>query len=403
MRKCVDKCGTRAFVEVSGTLGQCVELSSCKHFVRENVTLAGETQEEYAHCYENSCPGSHPYSVLGEPECLAACPQTYYISLSGDTCIKKCEEYQEPDVSGKCVCKNGFEENAEGTGCALKNGNSWKDYAEACAAEGRAVSLAGDKCAEKCGDGEVAKNGVCECDEGYILHQNRDHCVLGESCARTFMDDRTLICLNAGICTGNLKLKAEDEHLCVTDCERWTEDTDTKELKCVEKCPENTVNNDGLCTPCGQNEVSEAEECVCASGYLASTAAGQPCVLPGEEGCRRMIDDGESRCTALEACSEGTKLALDGHTCVRSCERWTEDADTAELRCVEECPGWWYSSEPGLCREEKWRKSTAISVPIAVVVVAAAVLLTVFMVRRKKQKKAAAKPEEAMRSTVAHA
>ena len=75
----------------------------------------------------------------------------------------------------------------------------------------------------------------------------------------------------------------------------------------------------------------------------------------------------------------------------------------AELRCVEKCPEWWYSSEPGLCREEKWRKSTAISVPIAVVVVAAAVILAVLMVRRKKQKKAAAKPEEAMRDKVAHA
>ena len=75
----------------------------------------------------------------------------------------------------------------------------------------------------------------------------------------------------------------------------------------------------------------------------------------------------------------------------------------AELRCVEKCPEWWYSSEPGLCREEKWRKSTAISVPIAVVVVAAAVLLTVFIVRRRKQKGRAAekKPEGPMRDTVA--
>ena len=207
-------------------------------------------------------------------------------------------------------------------------------------------------------------------------------------------------------CTFGTYKSIETQNICVNACEAdQFADLPGEDgmRKCVDKCPENTVNREGLCTPYGQNEVSEAEECVCASGYLASTAAGQPCVLPGEEGCRRMIDDGESRCTALEACSEGTKLALDGHTCVSDCERWTEDADTAELRCVEECPGWWYSSEPGLCREEKWRKSTAISVPIAVVVVAAAVLLAVLMVRRKKQKKAAAKPEEAMRDKVAHA
>ena len=100
MRECVDKCDTKAFVEASGTLGQCVKLNSCKHFVRENVTLAGEAQEEYACCYEYSCPGSHPYSMSDQPECLEACPQTYYISLSGDTCVKKCGEYQEPDASG---------------------------------------------------------------------------------------------------------------------------------------------------------------------------------------------------------------------------------------------------------------------------------------------------------------
>ena len=141
---------------------------------------------------------------------------------------------------------------------------------------------------------------------------------------------------------------------------------------------------------------------MCESGYLASATQKKRCVLPGEEGCRRVADDGKPRCTALEVCPEGTKLALDGYTCVSDCERWTEDADTAELRCVGECPGWWYSSEPGLCKEEKWRKSTAISVPIAVVVVAAAVLLAVLMVRRKKQngKAVEKKPEEPMRNNV---
>ena len=141
---------------------------------------------------------------------------------------------------------------------------------------------------------------------------------------------------------------------------------------------------------------------MCESGYLASATQKKRCVLPGEEGCRRVTDDENPRCTALEACPEGTKLALDSYACVSDCERWTEDADTSELRCVEECPGWWYSSEPGLCREEKWRKSTAISVPIAVVVVAVAVLLAVLIVKRRKQKGRAAekKPEGPMRDTV---
>ena len=73
------------------------------------------------------------------------------------------------------------------------------------------------------------------------------------------MDNGALVCLAADVCTGDLKLKEGSEHLCVDDCARWTEDAGTKELKCTEKCPENTVNRKGLCTPCGEGEVSEAE------------------------------------------------------------------------------------------------------------------------------------------------
>ena len=97
------------------------------------------------------------------------------------------------------------------------------------------------------------------------------------------------------------------------------------------------------------------------------------------------MDNGALVCLAADTCTGELKLkAEDEHMCVTDCARWTEDAETNELKCTEKCPEWWYSSEPGLCREEKWRKSTAISVPIAVVVVAAAVLLTVFIVRRRR-------------------
>ena len=200
------------------------------------------------------------------------------------------------------------------------------------------------------------------------------------------MDDRTLICLNSGLCTSDLKLKEGSEHMCVTDCARWTEDAKTKELKCVEKCPENSVNRGGLCTPCGQNEVSEAEECVCAPGYLASTTAEQSCVLPGDEGCKRVSNDGGRHCLSVDTCTGDLKLDLDDKDlCVSDCEHWTKDANTGELRCVEECPGWWYSKSDGLCKEEKWRKSTAISVPIvAVVIVLVAVILAVFIVKWRK-------------------
>ena len=116
----------------------------------------------------------------------------------------------------------------------------------------------------------------------------------------------------------------------------------------------------------------------------------------------------------MSACETGQFVGLPDEDrmrkCVDKCERWTEDAETKELKCTEKCPEWWYSDKDGLCKEEKWRKSTAISVPIAVVVVLAAILLTVLLIRRKKQKEKPEKkkPDGAMhpvaaRSTVAHA
>ena len=105
MKKCVNRCDTRAFVGVRETSRKCVELSTCKHFVVENMAFTGdEATKEYYNCYENSCPGSHPYSVLGEPECLEACQEPYYTPLSGNTCADNCGDYQEPDETRKCVC-----------------------------------------------------------------------------------------------------------------------------------------------------------------------------------------------------------------------------------------------------------------------------------------------------------
>ena len=122
------------------------------------------------------------------------------------------------------------------------------------------------------------------------------------------------------------------------------------------------------------------------------------------------------RCLSADVCQGDWKLVDDGfgYTCTSACstEKYEEDAETKELRCVEECAHWWHRAEDGLCKEQKWRKSTAIAVPVVVVVVIAGVLLAVLILRRqgKKQPKPksepkpeqkAKQPEQPMRETVA--
>ena len=85
------------------------------------------------------------------------------------------------------------------------------------------------------------------------------------------------------------------------------------------------------------------------------------------------------KCISDEVCKGDLKLADDGfgYTCVSACstEKFEEDEDTAELRCVEDCAHWWYRAEDGLCEEQKWRKNTAIAVPVVVVVAIIAVVV----------------------------
>ena len=90
----------------------------------------------------------------------------------------------------------------------------------------------------------------------------------------------------------------------------------------------------------------------------------------------------------------------DGFLYVTDCARWTKDETTSELKCVDECPDWWYSSEKGLCKEEVWRKNTAIAVPIAAVAVIAAVIVAVILVKRRTKGAHEAKPAGEMRDNV---
>ena len=80
---------------------------------------------------------------------------------------------------------------------------------------------------------------------------------------------------------------------------------------------------------------------------------------------------------------------------------------TGELHCVDECADWWYrANDYGLCEEQKWRKNTAIAVPIVVVLVLVIAVVVIVLVRKaskKAEKTEKGKPEAAMRDNVANA
>ena len=67
---------------------------------------------------------------------------------------------------------------------------------------------------------------------------------------------------------------------------------------------------------------------------------------------------------------------------------------------MDKCPDWWYNSDSGLCKEEIWRKSTAIAVPIAAAAVIAAVIVAVILVKRRAKGAHEAKPAGVMRDNV---
>ena len=142
--------------------------------------------------------------------------------------------------------------------------------------------------------------------------------------------------------------------------------------------------------------------CVCDSESIIHED-GTRCIRKSK--CQRAIEkDGRTTCLASETCPEGTKLSTDELLCISECDLWTEDELTKELRCVDTCPGWWYSSEGGLCVEEKWRKSTAIAVPVVVVVLLAGIVLGIIIVRKKtKAKTTKTEPTKEMRDHVTNA
>ena len=186
---------------------------------------------------------------------------------------------------------------------------------------------------------------------------------------------------------------------------------------CVQECPDtegNALSLDGTrcltkasAHSCGEHQVLERvrgkidlQQCVCSKGYTPS-ADGRSCKCGGylsvsgdcvsECGDNQVIADEADarRCTCAagytqvdNGCECNGYVDVDGVSCVQTCEF---AAHETEQRCVEECDSWYSRVEDGRCKEQTWRKSTAIAVQIvAVVAIAAVVLIIVLLARRKK-------------------
>ena len=93
-------------------------------------------------------------------------------------------------------------------------------------------------------------------------------------------------------------------------------------------------------------------------------------------------------CLSGDTCSGNTKLASggDGFTCVETCAsgKYEENSENGEPRCVNDCAHWWYRAEDnGLCKEQKWRRDTAIAVPIAAVALILVIIAAVCACRKR--------------------
>lgn len=145
---------------------------------------------------------------------------------------------------------------------------------------------------------------------------------------------------------------------------------------------------------CAENETPINNHCECSADYALS-ANRTFCVSKSSSDCLRTLDMNDrvprgETCIFNTTCNpEKYKLSLDGKKCVTSCKLWVEndedDDDEAprELRCVEECPDWWFSEEDGLCVNNEWKLDLAISVPVIIVIVATIVCATLYVTKHR--------------------
>ena len=138
------------------------------------------------------------------------------------------------------------------------------------------------------------------------------------------------------------------------------------------------MDEEGTCVFACPGFVSEDGQ-RCYSKLLAHMKpSGRTAACDGESGF--VLADDKYSCK----CKDGYQLNSVGNACVVECALWVKESD--ELRCVDECPHWWYTAEDGLCKEEAWRKDTAIAVPVVVVVLIIAVVVAIVIVKKKGAK-----------------
>ena len=219
----------------------------------------------------------------------------------------------------------------------------------------------------------LVNQDYCRADDGFILTDAKECAAACPETAPAYATDR--VCTTCRALMG-----AESEAV------YW------QETECVERCD----NENGLfvplsgaevCVACGPNERGADGQCACMADSALSVDGA--CVVPGAGDCMRTYErEGEQFCIrGAEICQDGSKLQQDSFVCVQTCDKYEEDEDTTELKCVEDCSHWWYKAdEAGKCEEQKWRKNTAIAVPVVVVIVAAAVVVVFFVVKGKGKK-----------------
>ena len=199
-----------------------------------------------------------------------------------------------------------------------------------------------NKCVDSCPYARpLAKDFVCTaCEPGKMFSEDKNNCVApGEpGCVRKAIIDGEQRCIADEVCPDKTWLSMNDEFLCVTECEHWVEDTNTKEHKCVSECPTGSILDDEKqCKKCADINKNtpylDGQECVTTCPYArpminADNVCGAcpentiwkngECTECAEANPARPVwDDTTSTCRACGTNDEG--LFWDGKQCVEKC------------------------------------------------------------------------------------
>ena len=231
-------------------------------------------------------------------------------------------------------------------------------------------------------DGTECVDAVtCTNTDGRLTYEDTEKLCLADKAACIAKNGYVLdkACLTEAQCNGKDGYETKDDHTCVekaaclADQYFYTADGSTQCLSAADCIKDNGYTFDESdvkecvtaeqCTAKGDYEVTEDNKCVkkvtppkCADDEALNKKTNK-CVIPNDDSdCKRRTKVGDvMECMADDVCKGDLKLMDDGsgHTCVSTCstEKFEEDENTKELRCVEDCAHWWYRAEDGLCKE----------------------------------------------------